>query len=449
MTSPNVFLRLSITISTLILVFFTSSSHARDYYVSTIGYNNNSGYIDSPFRTISKAASLARAGDNVIIRGGTYWERVIVRNSGSSGRHITFKPYSNETVTIDGSGTYVPYWGGLFDFSNRNYIRVDKLNVVNSNSKGLFGQFTDNIIVSNCYTKNTVSSGIGVHFGSNLKITGNEVVYANTTGDQENISVESMVNFEISNNHVHHGGTSSQGGEGIDAKGDSHHGKIFGNRVHHINREGIYVDSFDGYLTDVEIYNNVVYSNHISGIQVGNEAGGYIEDISIYNNVVYDNQWAGINLWGGGHSGKSHGMGKIYITGNTVAKNGWTPWGLGIASDNKEAHNVLIINNILSKNTGMQIRLDPAVSKGNYNIQYNLVDNSNRAFKLQGSGDTLGDNVVNASPEFVDIYNNDFRLKGNSPAIGKGHYAPSLPNFDIKNKQRTGYSGIAMGAYQP
>lgn len=81
-----------------------SVSAVTSYYVdSTNGNDNNSGSFSTPFRTIQKAASVMAAGDTCYIRTGTYNETVIPTNSGSAGSPITFMPYNNETVTIEGA----------------------------------------------------------------------------------------------------------------------------------------------------------------------------------------------------------------------------------------------------------------------------------------------------------------------------------------------------------
>jgi hypothetical protein len=75
-----------------------SGSPSGVYYVSVNdGSDTNSGTsIDSPFKTVQKAADLAVAGDTVYIRGGTYREDVRVKNSGSPGNPIRFFAYQNE-----------------------------------------------------------------------------------------------------------------------------------------------------------------------------------------------------------------------------------------------------------------------------------------------------------------------------------------------------------------
>ncbi len=73
------------------------------------------------------------AGDTAYIRAGTYNERVVPQNSGSAGSPITYAAYPGDMVTIDGSGITLPDdLAGLFDISNKSYIQVPGLHVVNA-----------------------------------------------------------------------------------------------------------------------------------------------------------------------------------------------------------------------------------------------------------------------------------------------------------------------------
>ncbi len=445
--APATFNRSVMAVALLAMTSYGSLSYATEYYVSPRGNDSNSGTLNRPWKTIAKASSLAGPGDIITIRRGTYAERVIPARSGTPGKFITYRAYPKEKVTIDGSKINLPYWSGLVDVSNKSYIKIAGLSVIDSSQAGIFGHEANNIIVSKCSTYNTDSSGIGMHFGSNITVDWNEVVLANTHGNQENITINSIANFQVSNNHVHDGGKSSSGGEGIDAKGNSYNGKIYGNKVHHINRVGIYVDSYDGTLSNVEVYNNTVYSNINSGIQIGNEAGGFLENVRVFNNVVFKNEWSGIHLWGGGVPGKAHAMADVYILNNTVAKNGWTEWGSGISTDNPDIANLVVRNNIVSQNTGLQIQIDQGLVTKNYIVENNLIDNSNRKWQLQGSEDKLGAHAVNASPQFVDFENDNFNLAANSPAIGKGLEADN-PGFDFNFRSHANNQSIDLGAFQ-
>ncbi|MEO7860852.1 MAG: right-handed parallel beta-helix repeat-containing protein, partial [Nitrospirales bacterium] len=88
---------------TLILVM-VSVAQAATYYVATTGSDSAAGTEEAlPFRTIQKAASLMRAGDTCLIRGGIYRETVTPANSGSDGAPIMFDAYQHERVIISGA----------------------------------------------------------------------------------------------------------------------------------------------------------------------------------------------------------------------------------------------------------------------------------------------------------------------------------------------------------
>ena len=74
------------------------------YHVSVNGSDKNPGTESSPFRSISKAAYIAEAGDTVIVHEGTYREWVSPRNSGKDDHHrIVYMAAPGEKAVIKGS----------------------------------------------------------------------------------------------------------------------------------------------------------------------------------------------------------------------------------------------------------------------------------------------------------------------------------------------------------
>ena len=142
------------------------------YYVATDGNDNGAGIdINSPWGTIQHAADVAQAGQIVCIRGGVYVPdeglsnlnrpsgRIIFRNSGQSGRPITFMAYDGESVVLDGQGRRIEPVGdgsGGVEFA-ADYIMLDGLEIRNftwSNGvligiKGL-GKLANHITLKNC-----------------------------------------------------------------------------------------------------------------------------------------------------------------------------------------------------------------------------------------------------------------------------------------------------------
>jgi len=90
------------------------------YFVATNGSDSNPGSVSAPFKTIQHAANIARAGDVVDIRGGTYHETVHPVNSGTSSAPITFQAYNGESVTVSGADPitgWSSYGNSIYDAS--------------------------------------------------------------------------------------------------------------------------------------------------------------------------------------------------------------------------------------------------------------------------------------------------------------------------------------------
>ncbi|SDX89365.1 Por secretion system C-terminal sorting domain-containing protein [Lutibacter oricola] len=84
----------------LSIILFSLNVSAENIYVATNGSDSNTGTIESPFKTFSKAISVMSAGDVCIIRGGVYEEELLISKNGTAGNYLTFKAADGETVDI-------------------------------------------------------------------------------------------------------------------------------------------------------------------------------------------------------------------------------------------------------------------------------------------------------------------------------------------------------------
>lgn len=88
----------------LLSLFSITLLQAKNFHVSVNGSDANEGSLNSPFLTISKAASLALAGDSVIIHEGTYREWVSPENGGiNHNKRIVYMAALGEKVYLKGS----------------------------------------------------------------------------------------------------------------------------------------------------------------------------------------------------------------------------------------------------------------------------------------------------------------------------------------------------------
>jgi len=398
-------------------------AQSKVYYVTPIGDDANPGTMERPWQTIQKAADTLTAGKIVYIRTGTYHERVIPKNSGSSDREITFSAYPGETVTIDGDGIALPDdLAGLVDISDQSYIRLSGLRVINTgpnvNNAGILVNASSYITIENNITYNTISSGIGVWGSQHIVIDGNKVELAGTGGYQECITVAVTGSFEVSNNLV----TDCQK-EGIAAKDGSYDGRVYRNVVNHPRAVGIYVDAQDKATHDIQVFQNVAFDSvESSGFTLASETGGLLAHIQLENNIAYHNHTYGIEI--SRCCIASHPMDSIVIVNNTLYENG-VDWGGGIIDDNAQAQNVVIRNNICSQNLTFQIAIAADVPAANVTVDHNLIDG------YRGYEDEVySDNYTEGDSLFVNPAARDFHLRQDSPAVDAGSTSDA-PHVDF------------------
>jgi hypothetical protein len=87
----------------VISFFSVVNAHAGEYFVAVDGSDSNPGSWRQPFRTIQKAADIAKPGDTCYVRGGVYREGVSVKGSGTEGRPICFEAWPGEVVILSGT----------------------------------------------------------------------------------------------------------------------------------------------------------------------------------------------------------------------------------------------------------------------------------------------------------------------------------------------------------
>jgi len=316
---------------------------ANTYYVAKTGDDSNPGSETQPWLSVQKAANSLVAGDTVYIKSGTYNERVIPANSGSSGNYIHYTVYPGEIVTIDGTGVDLPEWTALFDITGKAYIKVSGLRVTNARDNphnlGIQADTSSHIIIEKNYVYNTNDSGIGIWSSSDVTVDHNEVEKPCQAGWNESLTVGGTDGFEVRYNLVH-----DSPKEGICTKDGSSNGKVFGNEVHHTAAVGFYVDAQDKHTHDIEVYGNVSHHGVENGFALASEAGGLLENVKVYNNVAYANGWTGLQVTA--CCVAAHPMSNIQTVNNTFYDNGRGQWGCGVYNENPQAQGVLIRNNI-------------------------------------------------------------------------------------------------------
>ena len=452
---------------------------AKTYYVSSQGSNNNLGTKDNPWKTIDFAVSEdspVKAGDTILVKSGVYTEIITLGKSGDDKLgHITLKADGNVTLR-DPRPTQGGFREGVIQSAGKGYWIIDGFRIENTSWAGISLRDANNMVVQNNHTYETGASGIIVMpdsyysggeaevTNSNIKVLNNTIERANwkwrTTNDpgapQEALSIWGVDGFEIAGNILTQGKK-----EGIDVKVGSRNGSIHDNEVtgvamvsgtHQGYRGGpaIYLDGNRAAMSNIDVYNNIVYGNTAGGIVISDEIPdiGDVSDIRVYNNVVFNNGIQGVN--GGEGIGIRSNVRDVEVVNNTFAKNvqAFSIDGLN-SSGGAKSSDILVRNNIFADSS---YRHGVIADVDNLRLDHNLfTDGFNQLYSNEGGLGNLitGNNIKTPSVGFVNVAENNFHLTAASAAIDMasqqvGGYAL----FDPNGVRRNQGIGPDIGAYE-
>ena len=447
--------------------------NAKTLYVRPFpaGNDANNG-LDSTtaLQSIQTAVNRLNQSDQLIILKGNYTEKIVVqmltnnpsgvegnptRITGQNGVNITHNPGVGKAIfTVYGDVKYIEI--SNIHLQNSDWFGFSVLEKVISPTDIRRPQ---NITLKNCSTLNTGASGLYAKGTDNVTFKNN--IVDNACNDVKNlidrthecITVSNVNGFTIVGNEVKNGGSSTMGGEGIDAKSGSKNGVIKKNIVHDQVDQGIYIDPFGSIGENIEVSSNTVYKC-AQGIYLSVEEGGTCNNISVVNNLVYQNRSDGIILKKNNvANGKPANFNNIKIINNTCYLNGGTqtgnPYGFGIIIDaNLIKLNILeISNNICSQNLSAAMHMDslsPNITNWtvNNNLSFPYVSNTvNKPNRMYGTSRVIAD------PLFDNAANLNFGLMQNSPAVDKGIAQPWILE-DFLLKPRVSGARVDIGAIE-
>jgi len=128
-------------------IFLLSNVNAKNYYVSTMGNDDTTGTIDTPFKTITKLLSVIQPGDIGIIRGGVYPLDYTTQRSGTEQNPIVITAYIGEHPVLKGNGRRRN--GGRFRVRHNWYI-IENLELKNGDAGFTFTHNASHNILRNC-----------------------------------------------------------------------------------------------------------------------------------------------------------------------------------------------------------------------------------------------------------------------------------------------------------
>jgi len=350
-----------------------------------------SGTASQPYCTIGTAASVATAGQTVLVAGGTYPERVSVAHSGTAGSPIVFQAATGATVTVTG-GT------NGFAVLGRQYVAVNGFTVTGTTSYGIYVSGSSNIVISG----NTVTDAgqpasgqiaAGIYLGSTTAstVTGNT---SDHNSDHGIYLASSTSGVTVSGNEASFNAEGFQrNANGINVTGPNN--TVIGNITHDNEDSGI--QFYPGGNNNLATL-NVTYNNGDHGIDNLNVTGG-----RLIGNTVYHNCTSGINV---------EGTSGTYLVENNIAvDNAVYPAYHGI-SCNRRAGNIGIWDSAPSTTT-VDANLVYLTTPGTMYV-FGSSFTSLAAMKTATGQEQHG---LQANPLFVDAAAGNLALQQGSPAI--------------------------------
>src|SRR6266446_1819591 len=282
-----------------------------DLYVSTTGFDSNSGTQTSPFKTILAASQAAQAGTTVHVAAGTYDGGFETTASGtaSSPIHYVSDTKWGAKIVPPANSTYDMAW------DNRGaYVAIDGFEVDGTNNSGT--QWREGIYTTGSYS---VVENNNVHnIGVNVVATGQGG--AGIMGD----SYYGGSHIDLIVNIVHDIGPAT--GNTIQGIYQTASGNVMNNLEYRAAGWGI---ALWHDANHVNVVNNTVLNNASGGITVG--GGDFIhtsgpDDYTVVaNNIVANNAHYGIEEYGATGTHNAYTNNLVYNDGTSWAlQNGLT-----------------------------------------------------------------------------------------------------------------------------
>lgn len=441
------------------------------YYVSPDGKASNNGRTEATaFATPQQALDVARAGDIIVVKNGTYGAPDTAPPAtgsksppavahfvrpGTPAGWIVLKNYPGHQPTLSSAGQVAvnitrPRVGSPEEGQALSYIEVRGLRV-RGNGDTARQQFPELVGKWNPQTnaKGIVVNG-RVNTGSKPRVPG-EIVHHIRVADNlveyaagDGIYMEYADWMFVENNRVENNlwttidyapaGLTVMGYANFDQLDNTYKFLVSGNRVSGNRLEIMNEPYGKNPKTSFFNGNGMLFDANAETPTVG----FYLGRTLVQNNLVFNNGAAGIQMWG------SH---RMDVVNNTVYKNGTVlPWGeIGM----ERCTDVRLVNNIVVGRPDHTVDVWNAdrPDKGTHSIV-----RTNNLFYGGLRPPLQGVNNITANPQFVnptsDPKTADFRLKPTSPARKAGRWETFTPATDLTGKPRPAFAAPDLGAQQ-
>lgn len=415
-----------------------------NWYIGPSGTDTSQGGKNpaTAFKTVDHALDFCEPGDTLNLLAGTYFnenyldgdiwkdEKTIslVNIHGNPGADIVIRPNPGNQVLLKGDGLYI------FHIRESSYIRVEGFEIEGEVEQipldsALAYQFIYKDEDGDIHYR--VPPGTPPEIVENMTFPVLDYAKRPTFFDTKGFVIQNSHHITVSDCHIHH-----MPGTGLRTNGCDYIW-FLGNEINDCSRRspsGTHalvldssksMDEEEGYkffLTGNEVHHNYneIYSwsknksfitpviDEGKGISLQRnrpEDGWTHGRILVANNITYLNGLSGVH---------SNNGARIDFMHNTAYYNSYTGRGNNIGISLQRTEDARIINNISVAEPGIEGYAISVSNSNDVTLENNLVSGS-----MDSDSESLEINTIYDDPVFVEPGQWDFRLKADSPAIGK------------------------------
>jgi len=392
------------------------------WYVSPAGNDANACSQASPCRQITRALSLVRAGDTIIVADGNYNAFTVDSLNGTATNPIV--------IAAQGQNANIQPVSGVRDtifVTFSSYIILDGLRSFNANRAAVRIDNSPNVTVQNGVFGNNATWGIFTDFSDHLLIQSNECYGSQT---QHGIYVSNSGDWPVVRKNLLH----DNAGAGLQLNADASQGG-------------------DGIITGALIEDNVIYNNGSAGGSAINLDG--VQNSTIRNNLLYNNHASGIAMF---HGDGAQGPAGDLVYNNTINMATDGRWALRIDSSvgtNTLRDNILYNSNPNHGGIDFTNAADVAATNSDYNIfgggNWAVTPDDGSTFytlsQWQGLSHEQHSLVATLSGLFVNPSANDYHLLATAPAVDRGQTLTTV-TVDADGRPRPEGASSDIGCYE-
>lgn len=423
---------------------------AQVIHVSPTGLTNGTGSAAKPFKTIKAGLKHAQAGDQVVVHGGIYHEKIHFPHSGKKKQPIILRNFHHDQVIIDGTHQQVSDdMEGLLTLKNRHHIQIQGLTIQNFTTTNQ--QVPVGVLITGKSSHIKLKYLHVRHIETLTKDT--SVANAHAIAIYGTNGKKALQKISLSTSEIDHNKLGSS--EAVVFNGNVSHFKISRNKIHDNDNIGIDMIGYEktaakhdyarhGVITQNELWN--ISTKHNPAYREPSSAAIYADgarDLKIQRNRIHNSD-IGIEA-ASEHHGKTT---KRIMIRNNLIENCRPIAGIAFGGYDKkrgQARQIKILNNTLINNFPQILVQHYAQDSSNVILNNLFADGKTFAGKLTKIKHQTN---YTGQPDFVAADKHDFRLRADSQAKNAAKVRPDLGHKDLAGKKRVVANQVSFGAYQ-